>query len=89
MTVDRTAPNVRLIRKGKKFKLLVKDADTKVTSVRYSFSKQRQSYFASGNGKELSLKKSGTHIWKRRKGYVSICATDLAGNVTCKVFRLR
>lgn len=88
VTVDRTAPSVRLIKKGKKFKLLVKDADTKVTSVRYSFSKQRQSYFASGNGKELSLKRNGTHIWKGRKGYVSICATDLAGNVTCKVFRL-
>lgn len=88
VTVDREAPSVRLIRKGKTFKLVVIDTDTEVTSVRYSFRQQRQSYFASGNGKELSLKRNGTHIWKQRNGYVSIYATDLAGNSTCKVFRL-
>lgn len=86
--VDTEAPIVRVVRRGSKIKLIVKDGQTEVAQIRYAYSQQQEAYFVSGNGKRMKVKKDGTKILKRKKGYLSVYAVDRVGNVTYKVFKL-
>lgn len=87
VTVDTDPPTVRVVRVKSKIKVTIKDEQTEVTQIRYAYGQQKRSYFASGNGKVMKVKKDGTKILKRRKGYLSVYAVDRGGNVTYKVFK--
>lgn len=88
VTVDTEPPSVRVIRTKSKLKLIIRDAQTEVVQIRYAYSQQRKAYFVSGNGKKMKVKKDGTKMLKRKKGYLSVYAVDRVGNVTYKVFKL-
>lgn len=88
VTVDTEPPTVRVVRIKSKIKVIIKDEQTEVVQIRYAYSQQRKSYFVSGNGKKMKVKKDGTKMLKRKKGYLSIYAVDRVGNVTYKVFKL-
>lgn len=87
VTVDTKPPTVRAVRIKSKVKLTIKDGQTEVVQIRYAYGQQKKSYFVSGNGKIMKVKKNGTKILKRKTGYLSIYAMDRVGNVTYKVFK--
>ncbi len=87
VTVDTKPPIVRAVRVNTKIKLIVKDEQTEVVQIRYAYGQQKKSYFVSGNGKTMKVKKDGTKILKRKKGYLSIYVVDRVGNVTYKIFK--
>ena len=89
IVIDKTSPSVRVLKKGNKLTLCIKDSVTGLETVRFAYDKRSLYYFDKGGGKYWAMKKSGKRRLNNKEKYVSIYAADRAGNETFKIFKLK